>query len=67
MYAVDQLHKLHVYVSADVFGESSWGYVTAMVNIGQLLVMLLMLLVLCHIQIILKEIKLIGKILIKQC
>ena len=29
MYAVDELHKLHVYVSADVFGESSWGYVTA--------------------------------------
>ena len=29
MYAVDELHKLDVYVSADVFGESSWGYVTA--------------------------------------
>ena len=29
MYAVDELHKLNVYVSADVFGESSWGYVTA--------------------------------------
>ena len=29
MYATDELHKLNVYVSADVFGESSWGYVTA--------------------------------------
>ncbi len=28
MYACDELHKLNVYVSADVFGESSWGYVT---------------------------------------
>ena len=27
-YATDELHKLKVYVSADVFGESSWGYVT---------------------------------------
>ena len=29
MYATNELHKLNVYVSADVFGESSWGYVTA--------------------------------------
>ena len=29
MYATDVLHKYNVYVSADVFGESSWGYVTA--------------------------------------
>ena len=29
MYATDILHKYNVYVSADVFGESSWGYVTA--------------------------------------
>ena len=29
MYAVNELHELNVYVSADVFGESSWGYVTA--------------------------------------
>ena len=29
MYAKDELHKMNVYVSADVFGESSWGYVTA--------------------------------------
>ena len=29
MYACDELHKLNVYVSADVFGESSWGYVPA--------------------------------------
>ena len=29
MYATYELHKLNVYVSADVFGESSWGYVTA--------------------------------------
>lgn len=29
MYATDTLHELNVYVSADVFGESSWGYVTA--------------------------------------
>jgi hypothetical protein len=29
MYARDQLHKLNVYVSADVFGESANGYVTA--------------------------------------
>ncbi|MBQ8472832.1 MAG: hypothetical protein IJ501_04960 [Bacilli bacterium] len=29
MYATDSLHELNVYVSADVFGESSWGYVTA--------------------------------------
>ena len=29
MYATDELHKMNVYVSADVFGESSWGYVTA--------------------------------------
>ena len=28
-YATDELHKLNVYVSCDVFGESSWGYVTA--------------------------------------
>ena len=27
-YATDELHKLKVYVSCDVFGESSWGYVT---------------------------------------
>ena len=29
MYATNELHKMNVYVSADVFGESSWGYVTA--------------------------------------
>ena len=29
MYATDVLHEFNVYVSADVFGESSWGYVTA--------------------------------------
>lgn len=29
MYATNELHKLNVYVSVDVFGESSWGYVTA--------------------------------------
>ena len=29
MYATNELHELNVYVSADVFGESSWGYVTA--------------------------------------
>ena len=29
MYATDVLHKYNVYVSADVFGESSWGYITA--------------------------------------
>ena len=29
MYATDILHKYNVYVSIDVFGESSWGYVTA--------------------------------------
>ncbi len=29
MYATHQLHEMGVYVSADVFGESSWGYVTA--------------------------------------
>ena len=29
MYATSELHKLNIYVSADVFGESSWGYVTA--------------------------------------
>ena len=29
MYATDILHRYNVYVSADVFGESSWGYVTA--------------------------------------
>ncbi|MEG0994900.1 MAG: putative glycoside hydrolase [Bacilli bacterium] len=28
-YAVDELHKLNVYVSADVFGESAHNYVTA--------------------------------------
>ena len=28
-YATDELHKLHVYVSADVFGESAHSYVTA--------------------------------------
>ena len=28
LYATDEIHKLNVYVSADVFGESSWGYVT---------------------------------------
>ena len=27
-YATDELHRLKVYVSCDVFGESSWGYVT---------------------------------------
>lgn len=29
MYAVEELHQLNVYVSADVFGESSSGYVPA--------------------------------------
>lgn len=29
MYACDELHKLNVYVSADVFGESAYNYVTA--------------------------------------
>lgn len=29
MYATHEIHKLNVYVSVDVFGESSWGYVTA--------------------------------------
>ena len=29
MYATEMLHKYNVYVSIDVFGESSWGYVTA--------------------------------------
>ncbi len=29
MYATNEIHKLNVYVSVDVFGESSWGYVTA--------------------------------------
>ena len=29
LYATDVLHEFNVYVSADVFGESSWGYVTA--------------------------------------
>ena len=29
MYATREIHKLNVYVSVDVFGESSWGYVTA--------------------------------------
>lgn len=29
MYATYCLHELSVYVSVDVFGESSWGYVTA--------------------------------------
>lgn len=29
MYACDELHKLNVYVSADVFGESAHTYVTA--------------------------------------
>ena len=29
MYATDELHKLNVYVSADVFGESAHEYVTA--------------------------------------
>ncbi len=28
MYACDELHKLNVYVSADVFGESAYTYVT---------------------------------------
>lgn len=28
-YAVDEIHKDEVYVSVDVFGEASWGYVTA--------------------------------------
>lgn len=28
MYATNEIHQLNVYVSADVFGESSWGYVT---------------------------------------
>ena len=28
-YATDKLHEDEVYVSVDVFGESSWGYVTA--------------------------------------
>lgn len=29
MYATNELHKLHVYVAADVFGESAHTYVTA--------------------------------------
>lgn len=29
MYATNELHKLEVYVSCDVFGENSWGYVTS--------------------------------------
>lgn len=29
MYATDELHKLEVYVSADVFGESAYNYVAA--------------------------------------
>ncbi|HHT38064.1 MAG TPA: hypothetical protein GXZ95_01460 [Mollicutes bacterium] len=29
MYATDELHKLNVYVSVDVFGESAYTYVTA--------------------------------------
>ena len=29
MYACDELHDLHAYVSADVFGETSNNYVTA--------------------------------------
>ena len=29
MYATNELHKLNAYVSCDVFGESTWGYVTA--------------------------------------
>ena len=29
MYATNELHKLNVYVSADVFGECSWHYVTS--------------------------------------
>lgn len=29
MYATDELHKLNAYVSADVFGESAYTYVTA--------------------------------------
>jgi hypothetical protein len=29
MYATDELHKLNVYVSCDVFGESSSGYITS--------------------------------------
>lgn len=29
MYAADEIHKLHVYLSADVFGESAESYVTA--------------------------------------
>jgi hypothetical protein len=29
MYACDELHKLNVYVSVDVFGESAYNYVTA--------------------------------------
>ena len=29
MYATREIHKLNVYVSVDVFGESTWGYVTA--------------------------------------
>ncbi len=29
MYATDELHKLDVYVSCDVFGESSAGYITS--------------------------------------
>ncbi|MBQ6817848.1 MAG: hypothetical protein IJO27_05390, partial [Bacilli bacterium] len=28
-YATDEIHKDEVYVSVDVFGEASWGYVTA--------------------------------------
>lgn len=29
MYAADELHKVHAYVAADVFGESAYTYVTA--------------------------------------
>lgn len=29
MYATDEIHKLHAYVSVDVFGESAYTYVTA--------------------------------------
>lgn len=29
MYATDEIHKHHAYVSVDVFGESAWGYVTS--------------------------------------
>ena len=40
MYATDELHKLNVYVSVDVFGESAYTYVTAYGQYGLLYQML---------------------------